>query len=208
MEQLQIPPSERLRAELEALPGVHRALVDGLPCRVDLICDPATDAPPVEVNARAALLRQGLSPETTELRVSYLAEPQPRRRVRFVGVETARPRVGAVVAVVRLEWNDIVYQGEAEGEGGSAYEIRVCALATIRAMEALLRRENVFSLVGSKATRIFDHDLVTVLLSASDSPERRLIGVSLVTRGHHRSAALAVLNATNRVLGNYLFNAE
>jgi hypothetical protein len=35
-----------------------------------------------------------------------------------------------------------------------------------------------------------------------------LIGASLATGDVHRSAALAVLNATNRVLGNYLANSE
>lgn len=130
------------------------------------------------------------------------------RRVRFVRVELQRPRVGHVVAEVDLEWASAHFTGSAEGEGGPVGELRLCAQATLRAIEATLEGELKFQLVGVKATRIFDNDLVAVLIHSDDAPDHRLIGVSLVSLDVYHSAALAVLNATNRVLGNYLLVPE
>lgn len=201
-------PAEKLRAEMEALPGVRRAIVDGSPLRVYLVCESDAEGPAVDAAARLALAAHGVSAEETRIDVAYLDAPQTQRRVRFVGLELARPHVGTIHARVQLDWSEQRYTGEAEGEGGSAGEIRVCAQAAVRALEAVLGGEATFSLVGTKAIRIFDNDLVAVLLHCPQAPDRRLIGVSLVAADPNRSASLAVLNATNRLLGNYLSTVD
>jgi hypothetical protein len=43
-----------------------------------------------------------------------------------------------------------------------------------------------------------------VLLRSEQAAEKQLIGSSLVAQGFHRAASLAVLNATNRLPGNFL----
>lgn len=195
---------------LERIEGVRRAVIEGPPYRAYLVCDPgAAPSAALEAAARSALAREDAGLAAAELEFLYSSTPQAARRVRFVELELRRPRVGVASAVATLEWGDQLFHGEAEGEGGSPGELRVSAHATQRALEAVLAGSVQLQLVGVKALRIFDNDLVAVLLSSAQAPGRRLMGVSLVVNEDvHRSAALAVLNATNRHLGNYLGTAD
>ncbi|MGH7520046.1 MAG: hypothetical protein ACREMI_02085 [Gemmatimonadales bacterium] len=61
-----------------------------------------------------------------------------------------------------------------------------------------------FELLGVKAVRAFDATVVIVSLSARAEQATRLVGSCLTETDPPRGAALAVLNATNRLLGNYL----
>jgi hypothetical protein len=62
-----------------------------------------------------------------------------------------------------------------------------------------------FDLLGVKAVRAFDATVVIVALAARGTElTARLGGSSLTETDPPRGAALAVLNATNRMLGNYL----
>lgn len=200
---------EELREALEAIEGVRRAFVEGPPYRIHLICEAVgPGAPPPEAAARAVLLREAPELADAAIEAAYTVGSASARRVRFVGIDLARPRVGFAVALAKLEWEGTVYEGRAEGEGGSPCELRVCAQSTMHALEAVLGGEVRFQLVGVKAIRIFDHDLISVLLRTERAPGRQLIGASLVTDDFARSTALAVLNATNRLLGNYLTAAD
>ncbi len=59
--------------------------------------------------------------------------------------------------------------------------------------------------VTSQKVRAFDATVVIVSLSARAPEEAtRLVGSCLTEKDPPRGAALAVLNATNRLLGNYL----
>jgi hypothetical protein len=136
------------------------------------------------------------------------ATSEPLRRVRWMEVEVERPRAGWMVAEVELEWAGKTYRGKAEGETGVVAELRVVGLATTRALEAILDGAVTYAVVGIKSIRIFDHDLVAVLLHSPQAADRHLVGVSLVTSDIHRSASVAVLNATNRLLGNYLATSD
>lgn len=201
---LDVEARERLRAELETLEGVHRVVVDEEPLRVYVICE-RTEGP-VEMLVRSILARNGLYAESAEVHIAYLPTPEPRRRVRFVAARLATPRIGRARAEVELEWSGQTFRDEVEGETGSAMELRHAAQATLGALSAILNGRMQFSLVGIKSFRAFDTDVVVVLLRTDHV--HTLIGASLATGDPHRSAALAVLNATNRVLGNYLSNAE
>ncbi len=197
-----------LRAELEALDCVRRAVVDADPRpTVYLVCDgPASG--PVEMLARSVMARHGLAPGDAELLVSFLPAPEPRRRVRFVAAHLRVPRPGRAFAEVELEWAGETYREEVEGESGAALELRLAALATLRTLDAILQGRAAFQLVGIKSIRAFDADVVVALLRGSDAGGAPLIGAALAAGDPYRSAALAVLNATNRVLGNYLVQAE
>lgn len=202
--QLEVGAGDRLRTELEALPGVHRAIVAGPPWQAYLVCDADTSPVPVQVAAAAVLTEAGFPPGEVELNIAYLAGTGTERRVRFHESRLDHPRVGLARATVSLEWAGSVHSGEDEGEGGAPGELRVSAKGTLRALEAVLDGTLTFDLLGIKAMRVFDHDLVAVLVRCHEEPERRLIGVSLVADDVCRAASLAVLNATNRLLGNYL----
>lgn len=206
---LEAAPHLELRHALEALPGVHRVLIDDSPARVLLVCDPPGGYPPIEAAARALLVREGMKKGSSDLQISYLGAPQLRRRVRFLRLDARRNRPGQLGATTCLEWNERTYEGQAEGESGPAGDLRVSAQATLVALESVLEGVMSFQLVGVKSTRIFDDDMVAVLVYATDAPDRRLVGTAMVVDGDPlRAAALAVLNATNRVMGNYLATSD
>ena len=74
----------------------------------------------------------------------------------------------------------------------------------MNALESILDHQVQFKLVGVKFLRIFDRDLVSVLLRADQAPDRDLMGITGSQDDLCQATALAVLNATNRLLGNYL----
>lgn len=195
-----------LRSELEAIEGVARAVIEGPPYRLYLICEP-TETTPTELLVQSVLARHGLGGNHVEVQACFLPTSQPRRRVRFVRSEIRSTWKGAR-AMVELEWSGQTFSDTLEGESGAALELRLTALATLRVLEAVLQHAISFQLVGIKGFRAFDADVVVVVLRAGDEDHQQLIGASLATEDPHRSAALAVLNATNRLLGNYLNNVD
>ena len=201
---LDVDARERLRSELEGLEGVLRAVIDEDPLRIWLVCE-RTEAP-TEMLVRSILARTGLCAADAEVHLSYVPNPEPRRRVRFVSARMNTPRMGRARAEVELEWGGQTFADAVEGETGSAMELRHAAQATLAALGAILHGRMQFTLVGIKSVRAFDTDLVVVLLRTENV--NTLIGASLATSDPYRSAALAVLNATNRVLGNYLSNVD
>src|SRR6266516_1402488 len=96
------------------------------------------------------------------------------------------------------------FSGEAEGVISQAGELRCCADATVRALERVVQPKLGFELLGVKAVRAFDATVVIVSLSArQEARASRLVGAYLTEDDPPRGAALAVLNATNRILGNF-----
>ena len=196
----------RMRAELESIDGVRRALIDGPPTTVYLVCEHG-EAAAIEMQASAVLTRNGLDRRAADVQVSFLVSPQPARRVRFLRAHMVRPGAGRAVASVAVEWAGQIYEREADGESGETLELRLAALATLRTVEAVIEGALSFRLVGIKSLRAFDTDLVVVLLH-TEHGQAPLIGASLARESPHQSAAIAVLNATNRVLGNYLATTD
>lgn len=201
---LDVEARERLRRELEGLEGVLRAVVDEDPLRIWLVCE-RIEAP-TEMLVRSILAGSGLFAADAEVRLSYVPTPEPRRRVRFVSARMSTPRMGRARAEVELEWGGETFADAVEGDTGSAMELRHAAQATLAALGSILHGRMQFSLVGIKSLRAFDTDLVVVLLRTENV--NPLIGASVATSDPFRSAAMAVLNATNRLLGNYLNNAD
>lgn len=198
----------RLREALEAIPGVQRVLVEAHPQSLYVVCEAGAASIPLEAAVNIALAREGLSHEEMPVHLAFLGASAVQRRVRFREAMLTRPRVGVAAVRVALEWNDEVFEGAVEGEGGLPLELRVCARATLRALEAVLADRLRFELLGVKSVRIFDHDYVSVLLRCPEAPDRPLIGVSLSSADLPSATARAVLNATNRLLGNFLMTGE
>jgi hypothetical protein len=122
-----------------------------------------------------------------------------------VRIETAR--IGRSQAVVELEWAGRTVTGEVEGETGYAMELRLAAMATAAALDQVMDGRVKFQMLGIKPFRAFDADVVVALLR-SDLDGKSLIGAALAASDPYRAASVAVLNATNRILGNYLSNDE
>jgi hypothetical protein len=199
---------ERLRVALEAISGVVRVFIDGQPAEVYVLVESGEEHMPIEAAINVVLVQEGFAADDVTVRIASLGSNALHRRVRFREAILTRPRVGVAAVRVALEWSDQVYEGAAEGEGGLPLELRVCARATLRALESVLADRLRFELVGVKSIRIFDHDFVAVLLRCPDAPDRRLIGVSLSSADLPAATARAVLNATNRLLGNFLMTGE
>lgn len=124
-----------------------------------------------------------------------------RERLRFVGFKLDRLPSGECRARVTLAWPDGPrFEGEARGLTSQAGELRCAAQASLLALAQAVR-EPSFELVGVKALRAFDATVVIVSLGMPGHTEGpRVVGSYLTEGDAPRGAALAVLNATNRLL--------
>ena len=78
--------------------------------------------------------------------------------------------------------------------------------SALRAIEQFSDGSLRFELVGVKTMRAFDANIVvvSVLATLGGGPQQRLLGCHLAEDDPLRSAVVAVLHATNRVLGNFI----
>jgi len=136
-----------------------------------------------------------------------MAPVVPRDRLRFSDFLLDRLPNGRCRARVTLEFRDAEeFAAEVEGLASQAGELRCAAQACVLALTKAVKDQIKFELLGVKAVRAFDANVVIVSLSIPAEREGpRLVGCFLTDEDTARGAALAVLNATNRVLGNRFF---
>jgi len=128
-------------------------------------------------------------------------------RVKFVDFTLVRLRTGRCRARVKLSWEEgDEFVGESEGLSSQAGELRCSAEACVDALAKAVKGEVKLELLAVKSVRAFDATVVIVSLAMPMEAEgHRLVGCFLTEDNPPRGAALAVLNATNRLLGNRLF---
>jgi hypothetical protein len=128
-------------------------------------------------------------------------------RLRFAQFVLERLPNGRCRANVELTWKDSErFRGDSEGLASQAGELRCAAEATVKALTQAVQGGVSFELLGVKAVRAFDATVVIVSLSVQgEGASHRVVGSYLSDAEPARGAALAVLNATNRILGNRLF---
>jgi hypothetical protein len=135
-----------------------------------------------------------------------------RERVRLVEAQLAHGADARTHAEIALEWRAVEYRGKASAQGAGAIDLRVCAQATLDAIRQLIGGRMVFRLIGVKSVKAFDETIAIVALSVHDPEsrqERRLLGTAPASEDNlPTGVARAVLNATNRVLGNFLLAGE
>lgn len=137
-----------------------------------------------------------------------MSAPNPlSERMRFAEFVLDRLPNGRCRAKVGLTWRDSeAFTGESEGLCSQAGELRCAAQACVLALGQAVQGGMVFELLGVKAVRAFDATVVIVSLSTNaEGSDQRVVGSVLTEQDPARAAALAVLNATNRMLGNRLF---
>jgi hypothetical protein len=132
--------------------------------------------------------------------------PLPER-LRFAEFTLDRLPNGRCRARVGLTWRDSEqFTGEGEGLASQAGELRCAAQACVIALGQAVQGVMSFELVGVKAVRAFDATVIIVSLAVhGEGSGQRVVGSYLTENDSARGAALAVLNATNRILGNRLF---
>ena len=138
--------------------------------------------------------------------MSSSSTPLPERH-RFAEFTLDRLPNGRCRARVGLTWRDSEqFTGEGEGLASQSGELRCSAQACVVALGQAVQGGLTFELLGVKAVRAFDATVVIVSLAvAGDAGGSRVVGSYLTENDTPRAAALAVLNATNRILGNRLF---
>ncbi len=132
--------------------------------------------------------------------------PAMSDRLRFSDFNLDRLSNGRCRASVTLTLpDDREFRGESDGLASQAGELRCAAQACVDALAQSVGGSVNFELFGVKAVRAFDSTVVIVSLALSgESGAHRVVGCCL-TDDPCRGAALSVLNATNRVLGNRFF---
>jgi hypothetical protein len=186
-----------MREQLAALPQVDYVAIDDVRREAWLILSADADAPSVEAMAR------GLDFEY-QVRVAFQPERRDRQRVRFVDVHRDLQPDQLVRYTVTLEWGGTEYTGNATGEQGEPLELRTIAAAALEAVRAVVPTELQIRLAGVKQVRAFDADLIIISLYRPDGTPHNLVGAVVTGPDTRRAAAVAVLNALNRLLGNYL----
>jgi hypothetical protein len=128
-----------------------------------------------------------------------------RERVRFADFSFSRTPSGQCSAEVSLEYDSVLFRGRSIGQSSPLGDFRVAAEATLRALQDFVKDSMTFELLGIKHVRAFDSNLLIVSISLRESHQvTRLVGCYLAETDTRRGAAMAVLNATNRILGNHI----
>lgn len=125
-------------------------------------------------------------------------------RLRLTDFRFARSPAGLCRVEVELQTPEAAHLvGRADGASSPTGDLRVAAEAALRALEQAIPDGQRFDLVGVKALRAFDATIVIVAVAPrlADGAAHHLLGCYLATDDVNRGAAIAVLNATNRVLG-------
>ena len=125
-------------------------------------------------------------------------------RLFFNSFTFERSPSGRGTANVVLEFGGRKWSGRADGQSSPIGDLRLGAEAAMHAVEDFAAGSLGLELMGVKLIRAFDANVVIVSATQRSARDVKLVGCYLAEEDAMRGAALAVLNATNRVLGNYL----
>lgn len=126
--------------------------------------------------------------------------PAREIRVRFNRFEFTRSQSGQCSAEVTLEMDGTLHRGKSAGPSSPLGDLRISAEACLRALAGFEGASN-FELMAVKHIRAFDSNLAIVSISHREgTASYPLVGCYLAKDDVCRGAAIAVLNATNRIL--------
>ena len=145
-------------------------------------------------------------PAGTPLSPTVTPAQLKRERLRFSNFTFTRTPSGHATAEVELEWVDGVrVTGAANGQSSPMGDLRIATEAALKAIERFSDGALRFELVGVKLLRAFDANVVICSINVrSGEGPTKLLGCYLAELDPVRGAVVAVLNATNRVLGNFI----
>jgi hypothetical protein len=132
---------------------------------------------------------------------------KPRGRLRFADLEFEPRPDGKGRVLVRMEWRGREIQGDAEGILTREAELLMGAHASLAIVNQVAADVVEADLVGVKAVRAFDAWVVIASIRArTRERDYRLLGAKACDREDElpRGAAIAVLDALNRVLEKVL----
>lgn len=122
-------------------------------------------------------------------------------RVRFSRFDLTRTKSGQTTVEVTLEFDGKKHVGQSSGPSSPLGDLRISSEACLRALISFSGGME-FELMAVKHIRAFDSNLAIVSIThRQDGSTYPLVGCYLAKDDVCRGAAIAVLNATNRVLG-------
>ncbi|MCI0435464.1 MAG: hypothetical protein L0271_17740 [Gemmatimonadetes bacterium] len=191
----------QLRCQLRDIPEV-----EDVGCTEEgvwLICRTPSGAGAAAQEAADVLGRRE-PPLDLPIRTAVLMGTRRESRLRFQSAERYdEPEVRVRFRIALYREGSRVW-GEAVGEKGEVLELRTAALATVDAIQRAAGKQLDVRLAGIKRVRVFDADLMVVSFSRTGPAAQRFVGAVVIGNDVWRAAALAVLHALNRVLGNVL----
>ncbi len=133
---------------------------------------------------------------------------RPSNRLRFVSLEFENTSEGRQAKVILGMQPDLLFSGTAHCSEAAGGELRCAAMATVDAIHRTASEyERILELIGASAVKAFDATVVIVSLWARlGGGKRRLVGSYIAEDDKAKGAVLAVLNATNRLLGVTMFS--
>ena len=133
---------------------------------------------------------------------------RPPNRLKFISLDFENTSEGRQAKVILGMQPDLLFSGTADCSEAPGGELRCAALATVDAIHRTASEsERILELIGASAVKAFDATVVIVSLWARlGGGKRRLVGSYIAEDDKSKGAALAVLNATNRLLGVTMFS--
>ncbi len=133
---------------------------------------------------------------------------RPSNRLKFISLEFENTSEGRQVKIILGMQPDLLFNGTAHCSEAAGGELRCAALATVDAIhQSASESERILEFIGASAVKAFDATVVIVSLWARlGGGKRRLVGSYVAEDDMAKGAALAVLNATNRLLGVTMFS--
>ena len=197
-----VKSNPELWSRLRAIPEVEDIVSgeDG----IWLICRSHAAKEVVEEMAATVLRTYGEEGSGVPVRTAVPTGPGQAGRIRFLGAERFEEPEVRVRFRIALYWGGSRVWGEATGEKGEVLELRTAAHATLAAIEIATNQRLDVRLAGVKRVRVFDAELMVVSLSRPGPGAQRFVGAVVIGKDLWRAAALAVLHALNRTLGNIL----
>lgn len=128
--------------------------------------------------------------------------PAPGQRIRFVSIDVEQLPADRCRVQVDLERpGGSFFTGTSEGLRSES--LKCAAQASLSALGKAAETDYHFELLGVKSVNAFDAKVVIVALAAQGGGRGvRLVGSYLSENGRERAAAVAVLNATNRLISS------
>ena len=137
---------------------------------------------------------------------TFLREPDPRNKLEELVVDQVGDRCSARVMLSLSPGVELI--GTAEGEASQRGRLRCAAEATAQAIEGATADQLELTVLAVKLVETVDTAdaviVVVALASQASQDGQRMVGSCLVQGQPDRSAVLAVLSATNRLVGPLL----
>ncbi len=124
--------------------------------------------------------------------------PAPECRVKFSGLGYQDMPDRCVIQVT-LQYNEVEYQGQAEGKSGRKWRDLLVAQATLNAVRSLMNGADVYSLMNVQRVQAGMVPLCIVLVQTMDD-EAMLTGAAVLDENGLHGIVRATLDAINRNL--------